>query len=189
VSNVVPLHRQGELPDAALVADARAGEGWAKEALFRRHARRVMALAHRLLPEDDPEDVAQDVFVRALDQLNHLQHPGAFGGWLQQITVSIVKTRLRKRRWLRRIGVGTGDDLDPDSLVAAQAPESVKVELRDLYRAARRMSDECRVALLLQRVEGLELSEVAQRMGVSVATVKRRVVEADQLLKEVKGDA
>jgi len=181
-TNVVPLRRDGELPDANLVLEARDGEGWAKEALFRRHVKRVMALSYRLMPEEDPEDLAHDVFVHALARLKSLTNPAAFGGWLCSVTVSLVKMRLRKKRWLRRIGMGRSEELDPETLVSKDAPDAVRLELFDVYRAAKKLSDEERVALILQRIEGLELSDIAQQMGLSVATVKRRVARAEEVL-------
>ncbi len=164
---------------------ARDGESWAKEALFRRHVKRVLALAHRLMPEEDAEDLAQETFMRAFSALKTLQNPGAFGAWLSQVTVSLVKMKLRKRIWLRRLGFARQEELDPETLMSADAPESVRVELRDLYTAAKKLPDEPRIALILQRVEGLDLAEVAERMGLSIATVKRRVAEAEAILEEV----
>jgi RNA polymerase sigma-70 factor (ECF subfamily) len=187
-TNVVPLHRDGQLPDATLVLEAREGESWAKEALFRRHVRRVVALAYRLMPEEDPEDVAQDVFVKALSTLDKLANPAAFAGWVNSITVSLVKMRLRKKRWLRRLGLGSGEEVDPDTLVSSDAPEPVRLALGDLYRAARRLPEEERLALVLQRVEGLELDAIAEQLGLSVATVKRRIARAEAALSEVNDD-
>lgn len=184
-ANVVPLHRGGEFPDATLVLEARAGEPWAKEALFRRHVKRVMALAYRLMPEEDPEDLAQEVFVKALTGLDSLTNPASFGPWLSSVTVSLVKMRLRKKRWLRRLGLGRGEEVDPDTLISRDAPESVRVALNDLYRAARRLPDEERLALLLQRVDGQELEQIAAQLGLSVATVKRRITRAEAALSEV----
>jgi RNA polymerase sigma-70 factor (ECF subfamily) len=186
-NNVVLLRRQGELPDATLVIQAAAGERWAKEALFRRHVNRVMALAHRLMPEEDPEDLTHETFLKAFAVLKDLDNGAAFGAWLSQILVSIVKMKLRKLRWLRRIGFARQEEPDPESLVSRDAPEGARLQLRDLYRAVRQLPEEPRIALLLQRVEGLELVEIAERMGVSIATVKRRVAEADDVLKQLTG--
>jgi RNA polymerase sigma-70 factor (ECF subfamily) len=179
------LQRPGEVSDASLVAQARSGELWAKEALFRRHVKRVLALAHRLMPEEEAEDLVQETFMRAFAALGRLENGAAFPAWLSQVTVSLVKMKLRRRIWLRRIGFGRQEELDPETLVSSDAPEAVRVELRDLYRAAKRLPDEPRIALILQRVEGMELAEVASHMGLSVATVKRRVAQAEKMLEEV----
>jgi RNA polymerase sigma factor (sigma-70 family) len=49
-----------------------------------------------------------------------------------------------------------------------------------------RFSVEERVALLLRRVEGLELTEVSERMGISLATVKRRLTSAEARLERAR---
>jgi RNA polymerase sigma-70 factor (ECF subfamily) len=185
-AKVVPLRPGGEPTDADLVTSARRGQPWAREALFRRHVARVVGLAYRLAPEEDPEDVAQEAFLKVLTRLDTLADPAAFGGWVAAVTVSLVKMRLRKRRWLRRLGLSRAEAFDPDTLVSRDAPEDVRLRVRDLYRAAARLTEEQRTALVLQRVEGLELVEIAQQMGLSVATVKRRVAAADEVLSEVQ---
>lgn len=184
-TNVVPLHRSGELPDATLVLEARDGQMWARDALVRRHVKRIMGLSYRLMPEEDPEDLAHDVFVKALAALDDLTNPAAFGPWLSSITVQVVKMKLRKKRWLRRIGMERQEELDPETLVSKDAPEDVRMTLGDLYRAARRLTEEERIALVLQRIEGLELQQIAEQLKLSLATVKRRIARADAVLSEV----
>jgi DNA-directed RNA polymerase specialized sigma24 family protein len=44
-----------------------------------------------------------------------------------------------------------------------------------------------RVPLLLRRVEGLALEEIAERTGASLATVKRRIAEGEELLAKKTG--
>jgi RNA polymerase sigma-70 factor (ECF subfamily) len=183
---ILPLQRSTEEPDAGLVAHARDGELWATEALFRRHIKRVLVLAHQLMPEEDSEDIAQETFLRAFAGLHQLQNGAAFGAWLTQVTVSLIKMKLRRKKWMRRLGFDRQEELDAETLVVADAPEAVRVELHDVYLAAQRLPEEPRIALILQRVEGLDLAEIADHMGLSIATVKRRVAQAEKMLEEVK---
>src|SRR5207248_3556465 len=101
------LTKSGAGPsDAALVVAARAGDAWAQEALFRRHARMAIGLAHRLLPHDNEvDDLVQDCFVSALRRLASLDNPQAFAAWLGSIVVRAVGKRLRRRRLLSRLGL------------------------------------------------------------------------------------
>src|SRR6185436_2800333 len=91
--------RSGAGPtDAALVAAARAGEPWAQEALFRRHARMALGLAHRLLPQDNEvDDLVQDCFVSEMNRLSSMDNPQALAAWLGSIVVRAVGKRLRRR--------------------------------------------------------------------------------------------
>jgi RNA polymerase sigma-70 factor (ECF subfamily) len=167
--------------DAALVVAARAGEAWAREALFRRYARSVFALAYRLLGRDhEIEDLVQECFVQALASLDRLADPQAFSGWLTAIVVRTIHKALRRRTLATRLGLRKRrDPVDVDALVAPGAPADVEAELRAVYRLVDAMPARLRIALVLRRVEGLGHHEIAEAMGVSMSTAKRLVVEAE----------
>lgn len=180
--------RSGAGPtDAALVLAARAGEAWAQEALFSRYARLVLGLSQRILAgREEAEDLAQDVFVQALSRLDSLDNPQAFAAWISTIVVRTASKRLRRRRLMVRLGLRPAQPIDPDALVSSSAPADVASELRSLYGALDNMPAEERVALVLRRVEGMELLEIAERMSLSLATVKRRLTAAESRLKQVE---
>jgi RNA polymerase sigma-70 factor, ECF subfamily len=166
--------------DAALVVAARAGEAWAQEALFARHAPRLLGLAQRMLgSSDDADDLVQDAFVRALSHLQRLKNPQAFAAWLMSIAVHGAQKRLRRRRMLVRLGLRSAAPHDPDLVISSSAPPDVALELQSVYAAVRDLPAEERIALVLRRVEGLELTEIAETMGLSLATVKRRLTAAE----------
>lgn len=170
--------------DAALVLAARTGESWAQEALFRRHARMAVGLAHRLLPRDeDVDDIVQDCFVSALKRLASLDNPQAFAAWLGSIVVRAVGKRLRHRRLLSRLGLRAPEEIDPDAIAAPSAPGEVAVELRRVYAVIGQLPAQARIALVLRRVDGLEVPDIARRMGLSLSTVKRRLKTAEELLE------
>jgi RNA polymerase sigma-70 factor (ECF subfamily) len=177
--------RSGAGPtDAALVIAARAGETWAQEALFRRHGRMALGLAHRLLPSDpEIEDIVQDSFVFAIQRLAALNNPQAFAAWLGSIIVRTVQKRLRHRRMLTRLGLRRPEQIDPDSVISPQAPPEVAHELTRVYGVLEQLPAEERVALVLRRVDGLEIAEIAERMALSVSTIKRRLAAAEARLE------
>jgi RNA polymerase sigma-70 factor (ECF subfamily) len=169
--------------DAALVQAARAGERWAKEAIFRRHARAVNAIAGRLLGfGGDVDDLVQDTFIAALTSLDRLEKPEALGGWIAGIAVRLAHKRIRRRVLFRRLGLLRAEPVDLDAVTSTVAPPEVAAELRALYAVVDRLPAEERVVLILRRVEGMELEAIAEAMGRSLATVKRRLANADQAL-------
>lgn len=172
--------------DAALVVAARAGEAWAQEALFVRHAGRLLGLAQRMLgASDEADDLVQDTFVRALSRLHQLDNPQTFAAWLTSIAVHTAQKRLRRRRLLVRLGLRSADPLDPDVVISPSAPADVVSELRAVYAAVSRLPAEERVALILRRVEGMDLSEIAEHMQLSLATIKRRLALAERHLQRL----
>ncbi len=169
--------------DAALVIAARAGERWAQEALFRRHARMVNGLAYRLLGRDDElDDLVQTSFLAAIKGLDRLGDPQAFASWLASIVVRTVHKALRRRRMLGRLGLRDMAPIDLDVVIARTAPPSIGAELRELYGVLDELDPEARIALVLHRVEGMSIPEVAAQMRLSESTVKRRMRVADARL-------
>lgn len=173
--------------DAELVAKARAGAPGAEEALFRRHAPRMLGLARRLLGRDDEvEDLVQDAFLAALRSLRKLAEPEAFGPWLNGIVVNRARNLLRRRRMLGRLGLLRTESVTDDLPVAAGAPPDVAAELRRVADALRGLPPEERIALILRRVEGCTVPEIAALMQVSESTVKRRLEGAERLFATVE---
>jgi RNA polymerase sigma-70 factor (ECF subfamily) len=177
------------LDDAGLVARALDGDGWSREALYRRHAGALLGLAARLLANrSEAEDVVQDTFVVAFGQLKTLREPAALRGWLAQIAVSLVRRRLRRGRLLRLLGLDRGaDDATLAALAAPGLDPEARTELALVDRQLGRLRTEPRIAWMLRRVDGLELTEVAAVTGCSLATAKRRIAEADQQLRRHVG--
>jgi RNA polymerase sigma-70 factor (ECF subfamily) len=184
-ARVLPLRQTSNESDEALVALVRDGRRHAQEALFRRHARMAMGLAHRLMPEDDAQDIAHDAFLNAFTRIHQLRNPAQFSTWLGGIVVSEVRRRLRRRRLLSRLGIGPATDEELATRAVPSASPETRAELTDLYRGLSLLSTEERMSILLYRVEGLELTEVASALDLSLATVKRRIVAAQEKLEEV----
>jgi RNA polymerase sigma factor (sigma-70 family) len=87
-----------ELSDAALVARCRAGDDSAWSLLVERFSRYVYAICSQgfRLSRHDAEDVFQDVFTKAYEQLPRLRDDGAFRPWLAQLTRRQCIDRLRE---------------------------------------------------------------------------------------------
>ena len=179
------LHALPGPTDTTLVLAARSGEKWAQEALFKRHARTVNGLAYRLLGRDEEvDDLVQEAFLAAFRSLDRLENPQAFSAWLCSILVRTAHKTLRRRAMLTRLGLRRSAPIDPDVVMSRNVPPDVRAELEAIYSLLDRMRPEVRVALILQRVEGLSVPEIAERMALSVSTVKRRLAVAERRLEQ-----
>jgi RNA polymerase sigma-70 factor (ECF subfamily) len=177
-------HEAPEATDAELVAGARAGQRWAQEALFRRHAGAVRGLAFRLAgARFDVDDLVQDVFHEALRGLDRLQNPEVVRSWLGGIVVRQVQRRLRRSAVRARLGLTRVDQERFERALSANAPPDVVLELRLVYRLVERLPNKIRLAFLLRRVEGMPLDAVAEHLGVSRSSAKRWIASADESMK------
>jgi RNA polymerase sigma-70 factor (ECF subfamily) len=175
-----------ELSDTELVERAQRGDSWAEEALFKRHVGRVAQVAHRLLGRTaEAEDVIQDSFVIALEQLPKLREGSAFRAWLLRIVVHQAHRRYRKRRMLTRLGFVSHEDVDTLSGQAREDTDpELKAELKKLDGLLLQLSTKERFAWVLRYVEGYQLDEVAAACDCSLATVKRWIARADERVRK-----
>jgi RNA polymerase sigma-70 factor (ECF subfamily) len=161
-----------EAPEAELVAAFVRGDHRASAAIWDRYyplVRRILARA--VGPGQDVEDLVQEVFLRLYRKLETLRDPSSLKSFVLSITTRVIQTELRVR-WFRR-WLGLFDDGElPDSAAASEDLEA-REALDRFYKILDKLSTKHRAAFVLRYVEGLELQDVANALGVSLATIKR----------------
>jgi RNA polymerase sigma-70 factor (ECF subfamily) len=88
---------------------------------------------------------------------------------------------------MARLGLRRPEPVDLDAVVSRTAPPDVRAELRAVYGILNELGAEDRTAVILRRIEGLAIGEIAEQMGRSVATVKRRLASAEAHLSRRLG--
>lgn len=170
--------------DAELVARIRAGDRWAADAIYRRHAPDVLRVALRLTARrSDAEDILHDAFVRALERIATLRDAASFPGWVTRIAIQAARMKMRRASMLRRLGFGAPADASLDQLAAEDIDPAMRIELARIAGELERLGSEDRIAWVLRYVEGHELAEIAALTDVSLATVKRRVARAARVIR------
>jgi RNA polymerase sigma-70 factor (ECF subfamily) len=166
-------------PDAALVGAALARQPGAASAIVERYR----ALVRRCIwapPSHEVDDLVQEVFARCFERLPQLRDPSALRSFVIGISLRVAadERRRRRRRW-RELLTSTGEL--PDAVM------DDSVELR--YAVARtreilgRLSPETLRILELRFVHEKELTEIADGLGVSLATAKRYLARASARLR------
>jgi RNA polymerase sigma-70 factor (ECF subfamily) len=174
--------------DAASIDACRAGDPAALRAFVLRYQRTVFAFVSRTLGAGlHVEDVAQEVFVRALRALPRFDPSGAArpSMWLLTIAMRLVVSERRKRR------VALQPLTEGDDVPEAGTPETERrrVELgRALQRAAAQLSDEHRDVFVLAELHDLEMREIGQVLGIPEGTAKTRLFRARERLRELLHD-
>jgi RNA polymerase sigma-70 factor (ECF subfamily) len=170
--------------DRTLVERATSGDRWAEEAIYRRYVHRVGGVVARLLRHGpDVEDAMQDTFVEAFRDLSKLRDPDHLERWLVRIAVHQAHRRFRRRRLRRLLGLDRSLDDEPLALQAhSGASQEAVAELALLDRVLDRMNVRDRTAWVLRRLLDYPLAEVSQLCNCSLATAKRRVGRAGELV-------
>lgn len=152
--------------------------------LFNRLAGSVRRTLIRTLGSPvDVEDLAQETFLIAIRRAHTLRDVNALSSFVIGIAVRTARNELRKRALRRFVGFSADDGaMTADALVVDPlAREGVA----RVYRALERMDATARVLFVLRHVEQLELSELAQALDISLATVKRKLARAEQRFEAI----
>lgn len=166
---------------AELMSGIARGDRLAIGRFFDHFEREVNRLVWVMLGADaDHDDLVNQAFETMLKKVARVQAPAALHGWVRQVTVNIVRMELRRRRWLRLF---SSDDeaalAHPDLRIP---DERERERLRQLYAALSRLSPDDRTLVVLRHFEGLELTELAATLEVSLSTLKRRLGRAEEKL-------
>lgn len=185
---VIALPAADGVSDADLVRRAREGDEWATETIYRRYVRLVASTAQRLLRSDsDVDDIVQETFLIAFEKLDRLVEPAALRGWLAQIAVSRVHRRFRWRKFTRlwsatELGASLHDQATTDA-----SPEQ-RAELALVDRALGRMPLKLRTPWVMRHVIGYQLEDIATACECSLATIKRRIKDAEAIMADHLGE-
>jgi len=177
-----------ELSDARLINATLAGDEKAFALLVTRYKRRVFSLASRFARDrDEIEDICQEVFIKAFENMPAFRNDAPFEHWLTRIAVRATLDALRRRR--REKGQSGFDDYVFEVRdVNAEASHEASMA-RDLLKSAMsRLKKEEQMVITLLELEGYSVREISSLTGWSEANVKVRAHRARQGLKLVLED-
>jgi RNA polymerase sigma-70 factor (ECF subfamily) len=175
-----------------LVQRAQAGDRAAFDDLVRRYRARIYALTlHLTGSRSEADDITQDVFTRAYQQLHTFAGRSEFFTWLYRIAVN---RSLNARRDTARRRTSGLDDPRVQAAVAVDAYGDPRraAELRQTYSrlvtALDRLSPTLRSTVVLVSLQGLSHDEAAAVLGCPAGTVAWRIHEArNQLRASLEG--
>jgi RNA polymerase sigma-70 factor (ECF subfamily) len=179
--------------ESILVEAARSGNIGAFESLVRRYDRNVFRIAQHITQNrEDAEDVVQDAFLKAYQNLGQFQGQSKFYTWLVRIAVNEALMRLRRRRPERMVSIDEDVKTEEDSMpreIADWSPnpeqQYTQSELKDILgKTIQGLPPSFRTVFVLRDVEGLSTEETASALELSVPAVKSRLLRARLQLRE-----
>jgi RNA polymerase sigma-70 factor (ECF subfamily) len=161
-----------------LVACSLSGDPRSFEELVRRHLRAVTAIALAVVGEmAEAEDIAQETFVVALQQLSSCREPEAFAGWILQIARNLARNQLRTRRSQKTL-------VERSSPLPALPGEAERLPLRaSLAASLARLSELQREVVLLHDLQGFSHLEIGALLGLSEVNARQHLFVARRKLR------
>ena len=173
---------RADADSAALVVAAQAGDASAWEELVTRFQDAAVALAMGHGHWNDAEDVAQEAFMLAMQNVGNLADPRAFPGWFATLVRTASSRRHRSTRLtvaLTEAELAAADTSDPTSGVEQrQGADAVRTAVESLPPHER-------AVIALHYLGGLQHRHVADFLGISESATKKRAWSARNRLKEL----
>lgn len=163
--------------EALLVKAVRHGEQEAFAKLYGLYAPMVHGILLARVPWGEVDDLVQDVFLVVLKKLNTLRDDAAFGGWLAMIARNRAMDFHRRKRDTEELS----DDL------ATQGNSEGDREAANVLEVICRLPEAYRETLVLRLVEGMTGPEIADRTGLTHASVRVNLHRGMKLLREKLG--
>lgn len=168
-------------PEAALAQESQKGNTAAFEVLVRSHQRMIHSLTYRMTGSlADAEDLAQETFLRAYEQIGTYRAEAKFSTWLYRIAINVCLNW--RQRETRRCQVYAAWAVSAEAL---RAPDDRPDVNEQVQAALLKLPPKQRAAVVLTICDGMDHRAAAQALGCSVATVAWRVFAAKGKLRRL----
>src|SRR5712691_11870522 len=183
--NLRESHSAALRPEEELIGLVLSGKPDYFYELVKPYERRVYLAAYGILQNQaDAEEVAQESVLKAFRGLHTFRREASFSTWLLRITVNEARMRLRRRKQ-EHVSISIQEESDEYAplLIAdwREIPSEIleRKELRaQIEEALASLSDDHREILILRDVQGLNIAETASLLGISISSVKVRLLRA-----------
>jgi RNA polymerase sigma-70 factor, ECF subfamily len=174
--SVASAAHAAQSPHASLVEAVRRGDQSAFGRLYDLYGPMVHGILLSRVPWDEVDDLVQDVFLHAFKKLHTLRDDHAFGGWLAMIT------RNRAIDYHRR-----SHETEELPTELAQTGGGARREAAEAMALIRTLPEAYRETLTLRFVEGMTGPEIAERTGLTPASVRVNLHRGMKMLREKMG--
>jgi RNA polymerase sigma-70 factor (ECF subfamily) len=169
--------------DADLVLQSQNGDPAAFEALIRNHQHMVHSLTYRMTGSlADAEDLAQETFIRAYEQIGSFRGASKFSTWLYRIAVNICLNWRQSEARRFHLQADCAGEISANHAIGGNSPADNQLN-QQVQSALLKLPAKQRAAIVLTIYDGLNHAEAAKVLHCSETTVSWRVFAAKRKLK------
>jgi RNA polymerase sigma-70 factor (ECF subfamily) len=179
--------------EAELVRRALARDEAAFRAIMQANNRRLYRLARGILRNDsEAEDVVQETYVRAFTHLESFRGDSSLATWLARIAMNEALGRLRRQKPSVELSTLPPGTLEAQIIqfphpATSEDPEKTMAQ-REIQHVVEHAIDELpeafRIVFITRVIEGMNVEETADILGLKPETVKTRLHRARTMLRD-----
>lgn len=170
-----------------LVRKLREGDSTAFDLLFEQYSSKLFYFVNKYLNiREESEEIVQDVFLNIWKHRKEIRSEEAFKSYLYKIALNNIRNYFIKKQVQEKHKQFIAQEYLIENDPAHDEPDYEAV-IKRVDKLIEQLPEKRREIFLLSRKEGLDVSEIAQYLGISESTVKNQISSAIAFLKgEVK---
>ncbi|GJQ21512.1 MAG: RNA polymerase sigma factor [Bacteroidia bacterium] len=181
----------GILSDEEIIARVLDGEKELYELIMRRHNQRLFKICRAYVRDgDEAEDIVQEAYVKAYEQLPRFEQRAKFSTWLIRILINEALAHIRRNGRFTSIepdegGMNAGMIHEPHSPENETPSErTMNDELKNvLEEAIDALPEKYRSVFVMRAIEGMSVAETSESLKISQENVKVRLNRAKEMLR------
>ncbi|HWK87490.1 MAG TPA: RNA polymerase sigma factor [Xanthobacteraceae bacterium] len=184
---------EAALDERELAQRSLARDDQAFRIIMSRYNRRLYRIARGIVRNDsDAEDVVQEAYVKAFMHLADFRGEASLATWLSRITINEALGRLRRKRTRKEVAQiddqRTQAEIIPfPQMTTQEDPEKTMAQrqiLQLVEQATDNLPENFRLVFITRVIEGMNVEETAEILGIPPETVKTRLHRARKLVRE-----
>lgn len=181
------------ISDEEVIERVMHGEKSAYELIMRKYNPRLFRIARSYIEnEDEIEDVIQEAYIKAYEQMPRFEKRSSFSTWLIRILINEALARVKRQKRFTPITYDHPDGPGHVQVLPAEVPNNenpmgklMNAELKGiLEKAVDRLPDKYRTVFLMREIEGMTVMETSESLEISETNVKVRLNRAKEMLRE-----
>jgi RNA polymerase sigma factor (sigma-70 family) len=182
--------------DEEIITRIMSGEKNAYELIMRKYNQRLFRIVRSYIAdEDEIEDVIQEAYIKAYEQLRRFEKRASFSTWLIRIVINEALARVKRRKRFTSLN----DQRPEESANDRDLPEEgrtnetpigtlMNTELKAiLEKAVDRLPEKYRSVFMMREVEGMSVAETSKSLSITETNVKVRLNRAKEMLQQSIG--
>jgi len=172
--------------DDLLVDKVLKGDCKAFEILIKKYEGMVYNYLYKMtLSKEDSEDIAQEVFIKAYNNLYKFQKKSRFSTWIFRIAINTLNTHFRYKKDYDLNKEDQMTKLQCDSKDIPEEALDLKEKKREVFKILDVLNLEQKNAIVLKYIEGFSYREIGEILGINEDSAKMKVHRAKKKLCEL----
>lgn len=131
----------------------------------------------------EAEDILQDAFCDAFQNINSFRYEASFGAWLKRLVINHCINHLKKKR----VNLVHHDDMGmfDEAEESEENEENIQFEVKKIHEAMQLLPEGYRLVFSLYLIEGYDHTEISEILGISESTSKSQFLRAKSKIREI----